>query len=114
MGWWSVLGRWFRTARRRRAFKPVVRLDVRSFHLSEKLLAKGAPVLEMKGEHAVWLHLPCPCRCRVVLRVNLMRSQSPFWHVVVDAGGRITVDPSLDVIGCGSHFWIRESRIHWV
>jgi hypothetical protein len=43
-----------------------------------------------------------------------MRSQIPFWRIDIAADGRITVDPSIDVVGCGSHFWIRKSHIHWV
>ena len=114
MGWVSRLGRWVHQLRRQRVLRPVVRVDGSALGASAGLLAEGAPIIEMKGSHAVWLHLSCPCRCGAVLRVNLMRSQFPCWKVMVGAGGRITVDPSVEVAGCGSHFLVRDGRIHWV
>lgn len=66
----------------------------------------------MKGDHAVWLHLCCPCRCGAVLRVNPMKSCPPYWNAAAHVGGRFTVE--IDVTSCGSHFLICKSCIHWL
>jgi hypothetical protein len=67
----------------------------------------------MKGDRATWLVMVCPCRCAEVLRVNLMRSIEPHWDFT-SRDGAVTVKPSLDVRSCGSHFWLRDSRVDWV
>src|SRR5688572_3774817 len=73
------------------------------------LARSGFLVIQMKGDHATWLVLACPCRCAEVLRVNLMPSIDPHWDLTT-RGGTVSIDPSLDVRTCGSHFWLRDSR----
>jgi hypothetical protein len=73
----------------------------------------GFLVVQMKGERPTWLVMACPCRCAEILRVNLMTSIHPHWDLTQNERG-LTADPSLDVRSCGSHFWLRDSRVHWV
>jgi len=67
------------------------------------------------GTKPKWAVLQCPCRCGDRIDVNLMQSRRPFWEITLDRKG-ITVHPSLWMpkSKCGSHFWIRHSRIDWV
>lgn len=62
-----------------------------------------------------WAILACPCRCGDRIDVNLMASRQPVWQVTKSAQG-VTLHPSLWMPKekCGSHFWIRQNRIHWV
>ena len=77
------------------------------------LAHRGYLVVQMKGDRPTWLVIVCPCRCGELLRVNLMPSIEPHWDLTTTERG-VTVDPSLDVRACGSHFWLRDSRVQWV
>jgi len=77
-----------------------------------RLARSGVLVVQMKSGLATWLVMVCPCRCAAVLRVNLMKSINPHWTATSTDDG-VTVAPSLDVSACGSHFWLRNSRVHW-
>jgi Family of unknown function (DUF6527) len=62
-----------------------------------------------------WAVLKCPCGCGEVIDVNLMKSRKPCWTLTMK-DGKATLHPSLWVPNerCGSHFWLRDNRIHWV
>lgn len=61
-----------------------------------------------------WVLLMCPCARRHRLSVPLMRSISPHWKVF-DHGKTLTLWPSLwlNEESCGSHFWLKRSRVEW-
>ena len=71
-------------------------------------------VLAGSPERPKWLRFDCPCRCGEVLALNLMASHSPRWAAESHEDGTLSVRPSVDATRCGSHFWIRRSRIDWV
>ncbi len=102
----------WRKLRRRKRFKGVVRLDSGADSTpefrSQKLVLVGSK------EKPKWLRFACPCRCGEVLALNLMSSHTPRWLVDVHPDDTVTVNPSVDATKCGSHFWIRKSRIDWV
>lgn len=108
-----IVPRRFRRLLRRRTYGPVVVLPRNDVYL-RRLVAAASPVIEEKAGRPVWLAVVCPCRCGAVLRLNLMQTQAPSWTASVDVSKRLTVSPSLDVPACGSHFWIRRGRVHWV
>lgn len=103
---------WLRRLRRRRRFNGVVSLDSGADPASA--LRAHDLVLVGPEEKPKWLRFACPCRCGEVLGLNLMPSHSPRWTVEVHPDGTVTVNPSVDATKCGSHFWIRKSRIDWV
>lgn len=71
--------------------------------------------LYIVGENPKWVVLKCPCGCGETIDVNLMKSRSPFWTVLM-RDGKATLRPSIWVPAerCGSHFFINDSRIDWV
>ncbi len=71
-------------------------------------------VVVCDGERLKWLRFMCPCGCGETIALNLMRSHSPRWTVERHDDGTLSVTPSVDSTTCGSHFWIRRSRIAWV
>jgi len=55
----------------------------------------------------------CPCGCGVSIWLTLGGSIHPRWNLT-EKNGIPTVTPSVNrVVGCKSHFWIREGRIQW-
>jgi hypothetical protein len=55
----------------------------------------------------------CPCGCGVGIWLNLAGANRPRWDLT-EKDGIPTVTPSINrVVGCKSHFWIREGRIQW-
>ena len=101
--WWSG---------RDDVFKAVVLLDSAS---DPKAALHGRQLVLIGSlEKPKWLKFACPCRCGEILALNLMASHTPRWSVEQHADGTLTVFPSVDATTCGSHFWIRHSRIEWV
>jgi hypothetical protein len=44
-----------------------------------------------------------------------LKQERPSWNIRRHPDGTVTVTPSVwRTKGCGSHFIIRKSRIHWV
>lgn len=62
-----------------------------------------------------WIILKCPCGCGERIDVNLMKSRRPSW-TLTRKKDKISLWPSLSIaeIKCGSHFWIKDSRVYWV
>ncbi len=117
MGFWlqeilDSLREWWRKRRRRRHFKGIARFDTESD--SSAALRSQKLVLIGSEEKPKWIRFACPCRCGEVLALNLMASHSPRWTVEFHPDQTLTVNPSVDATKCGSHFWIRRSRIDWV
>ncbi|MFL5614804.1 MAG: DUF6527 family protein [Gemmatimonadaceae bacterium] len=67
------------------------------------------------GDNAKWAVLACPCPLHERIDINLMRSRRPSWQLQVTQGV-VTLSPSLRMpdTECGSHFWIKKSRVVWV
>ncbi|WP_368860638.1 DUF6527 family protein [Mesorhizobium sp. GbtcB19] len=56
----------------------------------------------------------CPCGCGELVRLSLVRRDSPSWVASVGKGGRADLHPSVRRIrGCRSHYFIRDGRIVW-
>jgi len=56
----------------------------------------------------------CPCGCGSVLNMNLLPDERPCWRVEQHASGAVSLFPSVwRQVGCRSHFWFREGRVHW-
>jgi hypothetical protein len=65
---------------------------------------------------AQWAVLNCPCGCgeRANARIGVAARNS--WSLSI-SDGKASLSPSFlmsSMDGCGSHFFIRESRIIWV
>ena len=56
----------------------------------------------------------CCCGCNEVLYMNLCKQIKPCWSVEIDKDGLVTFIPSINrIVGCKSHFWIRNGVIQW-
>jgi hypothetical protein len=67
-----------------------------------------------KSRRYKWAILSCPCGCGDRIDVCLMPSAMPRWNLSL-RNGRASLSPSIWVPNdrCGSHFWIRKSRVVW-
>jgi hypothetical protein len=55
--------------------------------------------------------LKCPCGCRAIVQLNLLKGVFPSWRLSFKRG-LITIKPSiLRIVGCRSHFIITKGRI---
>lgn len=110
--WIRSLWRWWFGPRRRRRFSGVLIVDSTADAAAElrshKLVLVGTP------EKQKWLRFECPCGCREVLALNLMKSHTPHWTVTGHEDKTLSVYPSVDATTCGSHFWVRRNEIQWV
>jgi hypothetical protein len=61
-----------------------------------------------------WAHFKCPCGCKDVVSLSLMKTHGPNWILRVSAFGQPTLYPSVwKKDGCESHFWIRKGNVIW-
>jgi hypothetical protein len=106
------LGKLWRRLRRRRAFKHVV--FVESMTSLPDRLASDIYVVRRAGfdRRAAF---ECPCTCGRRIDLNLVRSQEPHWSITV-RDGKVSIHPSvwLAASPCGSHFFVRDSKVTWV
>jgi Family of unknown function (DUF6527) len=57
----------------------------------------------------------CPGRCGKTLEMNLLPDAKPVWTFVKDAGGAVSLHPSVWLkTGCGCHFILKGGRVRWV
>lgn len=75
---------------------------------------KSHTVYLVQNEDYVWQAVfACPCNCGQLVYLNLINDYSPSWKVVV-ISGKVSVEPSIDrLVGCRSHFFIKEGRTIW-
>lgn len=106
------IGRWWKGRRRYEEFTGVVVIDPTID--PSTVLEECNLVLVGTEAKAKWLRFRCPCRCGEILALNLMSSHHPHWTCERHRDGTLTVQPSVDATDCGSHFWIRQNKIHWV
>lgn len=109
---WSQFRAWWRRIRRRDSFAGVQFIDQSANPC--RAIRRHWLVLVGAAERPKWLRFACPCRCGEVIALNLMTSHHPHWAVQLHDDQTLTVQPSVDATRCGSHFWIRRSRIEWV
>lgn len=57
----------------------------------------------------------CPCGCKDVVQLNLLKEAEPCWRFKIDMKKKISISPSIwKTTGCKSHFFVRNSKINWV
>jgi len=55
----------------------------------------------------------CPCGCKSLLHMNLMSDEAPYWTYII-RNDLVSITPSIDrIVGCRSHFFIKEGKIIW-
>jgi hypothetical protein len=77
-------------------------------------IGRGKLVLIGSAERPKWLRFRCPCGCGGTVSLNLMGSHTPRWTFEQHPDNTLSVRPSVDATACGSHYWIRGSRVVWV
>ena len=107
----NAIQRWWRRIRRRRRLRGYTFVEAMDEELG---LTRGGVAVVGSMERQKWATFACPCRCGEVIALNLMRSHSPRWAIELHADGTISLAPSVVSTRCGSHFWIRRSRVEWV
>ena len=56
----------------------------------------------------------CPCGCKKILHMNLIKEYYPSWNFKINKKKIITLYPSINrMAGCKSHFFIRKGKIVW-
>jgi hypothetical protein len=56
----------------------------------------------------------CPCGCKDVIELNLLRKARPCWTVHEHQDGLVSLMPSVRRReGCKSHFYLRRGQIEW-
>jgi hypothetical protein len=75
---------------------------------------RGDVVLTIDEGEPWSVGIRCPCQCGGVIEMLVLPGAKPRWDVAVDHRGRPTISPSIwRNVGCKSHFWLREGRVHW-
>lgn len=62
------------------------------------------------GNKNKWVVFQCPNKCDRRVEVNLMRSKYPYWTVKIKKK-KVSLYPSVVVQGCGTHFWLTDSKV---
>jgi hypothetical protein len=62
-----------------------------------------------------WLvMLQCPCGCKEIIYLNLLRRTRPYWKISIRNKKYATIYPSIwKNSGCKSHFIIRDGSLIW-
>jgi hypothetical protein len=105
---WFGLWRWLRRRRRLGTVENVA-------SMSDIPTRLGAQIFIIGQAAPKWAVFECPCRCGERIDVNLMTSREPNWQMSRTRNG-VTLAPSLwmPCEKCGSHFFVRNSRVIWV
>lgn len=60
------------------------------------------------------LVVECPCGCKKLLYMNLMKEHYPNWSYQISERNKISISPSIDrFVGCKSHFFIKNGHLIW-
>lgn len=71
---------------------------------------RGGIGLVMVGAVPKMAVFGCPSGCGQTLRINLMRQMGRAWRASVDGSGRLSLSPSIDLVGdCRTHFVMTSS-----
>ena len=58
--------------------------------------------------------MQCPCGCGGNIHSNLLSNARPSWQVTHHSDGTVSLHPTIrSRSGCGSHFFVRRSRVYW-
>lgn len=60
-----------------------------------------------------WIYFRCPCGCKNIIQLNLMKSCYPNWKITINKDKTINIYPSVINTKCNSHFWINKNRVVW-
>ena len=67
-----------------------------------------------EGEHLWAGAMICPCGCKEVIQLNLLKQVRPRWRAQVHKDGSVSLMPSVwRQKGCRSHFFVRHGAIDW-
>jgi hypothetical protein len=67
--------------------------------------AGGIGIVMAAAEQPKTAVFRCPSGCGEILRINLMPEMGRAWHFRLDAKGRLSLFPSVDLSsGCRAHF----------
>lgn len=82
--------------------------------LPEKVIEKTIYTVGNK-QHLWLLAFKCPCGCKALIQLNLLKDTYPCWDFYITKQKKITISPSIRrTKGCFSHFYIYKSKIVWV
>lgn len=57
----------------------------------------------------------CPCGCKDVVALSLIRNDRPRWRAREHSNGTVTISPSVwRTKGCRSHFFVQRGKVIWV
>lgn len=100
--------------KRKRIYRFTKLKKIQSGDESKTSTAKGEIVIVYSDLGSPkWLRFYCPCGCGKEIVLTLSKSNYHGWSVF-EKNNLVTVEPSVIVEECGSHFWIRKSNIEWV
>ena len=67
-----------------------------------------------EGQYLWAAAMICPCGCKEVIQLNLLKEVRPRWTVQQDKDGSVSLMPSVwRQKGCRSHFFVRHGMIEW-
>jgi hypothetical protein len=56
----------------------------------------------------------CPCGCKGIIQLSLLKDSRPQWKVVFSSPNNISLYPSIHrTVGCKSHFFLNNGKIEW-
>jgi hypothetical protein len=66
-------------------------------------------------EEFKWLLIfRCPCGCREIIQLNLLKEARPVWRVKIHNDGDVSLYPSVNrQVNCKSHFNITRNSVRW-
>lgn len=109
----DTLSSWWKLLWRRRRFRRVMVVESMTA-VPERL---GANIyLVRRGGMDRRVVLACPCKCGRKIDLNLVSSSHQASWSATFENGKLSLQPSVWLRSdpCHSHFFIRNSRVHWV
>ena len=56
----------------------------------------------------------CPCGCGQKIELNANPESRPCWKIQWHLAGTLSFSPSINrKVGCGSHFYLKNSKVLW-
>lgn len=67
-----------------------------------------------EGKFKWLLVFKCPCGCREVIQLNLLKEARPVWRIKFHDDGDVSLYPSVNrQVNCKSHFNITRNSVRW-
>ena len=84
--------------------------------LPDKENVKNNIVYIIGEENFEWcLVFQCPCGCQDIIYLNLLTDTRPCWRIEKHEKECFSISPSINrIVGCKSHFFLKENSIQWV